>query len=90
MLWAEILKDAISAKLEIIGAGEKSMLFYRELTKENFNQIRKIIRRLVEWSVWSSPQNSEIDRVLTDNKSEIKEYMRARGLTSGYLLGVPD
>ena len=90
MSWAEILKDAISAKLEVIDADEKAMLFYRELTKDNFDKIRGIIRRLVEWSVWSSPQGSEIDRVLADNKSEIKKHMKANGLTAGYLLGAPD
>jgi len=90
MSWAEILKDAISAKLDIIDADEKAMLFYRELSNEIFDKIRGIIRRLVEWSVWSLPQDSEIDRVLSDNKSEIKKYMKSKGLTAGYLLGAPD
>lgn len=90
MSWTEILKDSISAKLEIIDADEKAMLFYRDLSEENFEKIRNIVRRLVEWSVWASPQDSEIDRILADNKSEIKKHMKNKGLTAGYLLGAPD
>lgn len=90
MSWSGILKDSVSAKLDIIDADEKSMLFYRELSNENFEQIRGIVRRLIEWSVWSSPQDSEIDRILSDNKSEIKKYMKTKGLTAGYLLGAPE
>ncbi|MCF7824209.1 MAG: HNH endonuclease [Candidatus Marinimicrobia bacterium] len=90
MSWAEILKDAVAAKLDIIDGDEKAMLFYRELSESDFEKIRSIIRRLAEWSVWKSPRDSEIDRVLADNKSEVKKYMKLKGLTAGYLLGAPD
>jgi hypothetical protein len=85
--WSEILKDAISAKLEVFDADEKELLFYRNLSSEDFDKIKTIIRRLVSWSIWTSPQDSEIDRVLADNKKEIKKYMKDKGLTTGYLLG---
>jgi hypothetical protein len=90
MSWAEILKDAVAAKLDIIDGDEKAMLFYRELSDENFGKIRSIIRRLAEWSIWKSPRDSEIDRILADNKSEVKKFMKSKGLTAGYLLGAPE
>lgn len=90
MSWSEILKDAIAAKLDIFDADEKALLFYRELNDNEFQKIRKIIRRLVEWSIWKLPENSEIDRILSDNKSEIKKYFRTKGLTTGYLMGAPE
>ncbi|MCK5855356.1 MAG: HNH endonuclease [Sulfurovaceae bacterium] len=90
MSWSEILKDAISARLEIYDAEEKELIFYRDLSSEDFEKIKTIIRRLVGWSVWTSPQDSEIDRILADNKKEIKKYMKSTGLTTGYLLGAPD
>ncbi len=90
MSWAEILKDAIAAKLDIIDGDEKEMLFYRDLTPENFEKIRMVVRRLIEWSIWSLPKDSEIDRILSDNKSEVKKYMKSKGLTAGYLLGAPE
>jgi len=90
MSWSEILKDAIAAKLDIFDADEKALLFYRELNESEFQKIREIVRRLVNWSVWKLPENSEIDRILSDNKSEIKKYFRAKGLTTGYLMGAPE
>ena len=90
MSWSEILKDAIAAKLDIIDADEKAMVFYRELSAENFNKIRGIVRRLIEWSIWTTPQESDIDRILADNKKEIKKFMKEKGLTAGYLMGAPE
>ncbi len=90
MSWSEILKDAIAAKLDIFDADEKAILFYRELNDEDFIKIREIVRRLINWSVWNLPENSDIDRILADNKSEIKKFFREKGLTTGYLMGAPE
>ena len=87
---SEILKDAIAAKLDIFDADEKAILFYRELNDEDFTKIREIVRRLINWSIWGLPENSNIDRILADNKSEIKKFFREKGLTTGYLMGAPE
>lgn len=90
MAWSELLRDAVSAKLEITDQDEKAQLFYREISDENFEKIRKVFRRLVGWSVWETPVNSDIDRVLADNKSEVKKFFKDKGLTTGYLLGATE
>lgn len=90
MAWSELLLDAVSAKLDITDQDEKSQIFYREISDDNFEKIRKVFRRLVTWSVWDMPVNSNIDRVLADNKSEVKKYFREKGLTTGYLLGAAE
>ncbi len=90
MSWSEILKDAVAAKLDIHDADQRAMIFYRDLSSDSFNKVRAIVRRLVEWTIWASPQDSDIDRILSDNKKEIKAYMRNKGLTAGYLLGAPE
>ncbi len=90
MAWSEILKDAIAAKLDILDSDEKAMLFYRILKVEELVKIRGIIRRLAAWSMWSAPLNSDVDRVLSDNKSEVKSFLRNKGMTVGYLLGAPE
>lgn len=90
MSWSEILLDAIAAKLEILDSDEKAMIFYRDLNAEDFEKIRNVIRRLYNWNIWTSPPDSEIDRILADNKSEIKNFMKINGLTAGYLLGAPE
>jgi len=90
MSWSEILKDAVSAKLDIFDADEKAILFYRSLSENDFEKIRVIIRRLISWSIWNSPANSDIDRILADNKNEIKKFFREKGLTTGFLMGAPE
>ena len=87
MSWAELLRDAIAAKIDITDQDEKAQIFYREISDENFEKIKKVFRRLVGWSVWDTPINSEIDRILADNKSEVKKFFKEKGLTTGYLLG---
>ena len=90
MAWAELLRDAVAAKLDITDQDEKAQIFYREITDENFDKIKKVFRRIVNWSVWETPVNSDIDRVLADNKSEVKKFFKDKGLTTGYLLGASE
>lgn len=87
MAWSELFRDAIAAKLEISDQDEKAQLFYREISDSEFEKIRLIFRRLVNWNIWELPINSDIDRVLSDNKSEVKKYFKEKNLTTGYLLG---
>ena len=90
MAWSELLFDAICAKLEIEDRDEKAMIFYRELSDDDFDKIQSVVRRLVSWSLWSVSPNSEIDRILSDNKGEVKKYFREKGLTTGFLMGAPE
>ncbi|WP_417335912.1 HNH endonuclease [Halobacteriovorax marinus] len=90
MSWAEILKGAICATLDMHDDDDRVKPFYRKLSDTDFDKIRKIIRRLVDYKLWDSPDKSEIDRVLADNKSAVKDFFRAHGLTTGYLMGAPE
>jgi hypothetical protein len=90
MAWSEIFQDAICAKLNLLDSEDRAMPFYRKLSDEAFENIRIVIRRLTQWPVWQSPQNSEIDRVLSDNKSAVKKHLKDKGLTTGYLMGAPE
>ena len=90
MSWAEILFDSICATLKLYDSDDKLKLMHRSLTEENFNEIRFNFRRLVEWSIWDCPPNSDIDRILADNKNEIKKWLKDKGLTTGYLMGASE
>jgi hypothetical protein len=50
----------------------------------------EIVNRLFSWKRWGSPQNDEIDRILSDNKSEVKDWFKNHGLTARYLMGAPE
>ena len=49
-----------------------------------------MIERLVSSQVWARPQGDEVDRILVDNKSAVKDWLKTYGLNAGYLMGAPD
>ena len=90
MAWSEIFKDAVSAKLEIYDNDEKTKIFYRQLDDKAFNKINDIVNRLVDWQLWNSPKESEIDKMTSNNKSVLKQWLKDKGLTTGYLMGASE
>ena len=90
MAWSELLRDAVCGRLDIFDADDKVRPFYRPLTEAQLAQVRNVVLRLVNWKIWSAPPNDDIDRVLADNKSEVKDWFRNKGLATGYLMGAPE
>lgn len=90
MSWSEILRDAICGKLDIHDSDEKVRPFYRNFDEQQVNQIKSVVTRLLDWKRWDSPLDDDIDKVLSDKKSRVKEWMKDQGLTTGYLMGAPE
>lgn len=90
MAWAELLSDAVCGKLELNDSDDRRRPFYRDLSPQDLERIKNTVARLTDWKMWSAPPNSEIDRVLADNKSAVKEWFRKNGLTTGYLSGAAE
>jgi hypothetical protein len=90
MAWSELLKDAVSSRLELDDQDERMRVFYRALSPEDLGRIRKIVLRLYDWQRWAAPKNDPIDRILSDKKSAVKDWFKAHGLSISYLLGSPD
>ena len=88
--WSGLLKDALCAKLEIYDGDEQMRPLYREYGNQEYGQMEFIIRRLVEWKMWSSPAKSGIDEIRLDNDGAIKDWFKKKGLTVGYLLGAAE
>ena len=40
--------------------------------------------------MWGSPVGTEIDRVRMDKHSMVKDWVREKGLTTGYLMGASE
>ncbi|MCE5237812.1 HNH endonuclease [bacterium] len=87
MAWSELLRDAVCASLHLLDEEDRRRPFYRDISDEDMGHIRQLVQRLVSWNRWSAPQGDEIDRVLPDSKSKVKEWFKGKGLTTGYLLG---
>jgi HNH endonuclease len=90
MAWSELLRDAVCAKLDLTDSEDRARPFYRDISTDQWKRIKKIVDRLVEFKIWSSPPDSEVDRVISDKKSAIKEWLKTKGLTTGYLLGAAE
>ncbi len=89
MAWSEILRDAIRPRLGLVDSEDQVRPFYRDLSADQPSEIKKMIERSVNWKFWNSP-DGDIDRILSDNKSEVKAWLRNHGLTTGYLMGAPE
>jgi hypothetical protein len=90
MAWTKILKAAVCAKLELNDEEDRARPFYRDLNENDWEKIHIMVQRLLNWTSWSSPFDSEIDSQLSNNKSVLKNWFRSKGLTAGYLLGVSE
>jgi hypothetical protein len=90
MAWCELVRDAICGKLDLQDAEDRGRPFYRTISADDLTRIRKVIERLVTSRLWAAPADDEIDRVLADKKSAVKEWLRNRGLTTGYLMGAAE
>lgn len=89
MAWSELLRDSICGKLELNDADAREMPFYRDLSEDDWEKIELVVSRLMTWKRWESPFDDEIDRILSDNKSAVKDWLRNHGLETGFLMGAP-
>lgn len=85
--WSELLKDAVCAGLNLRDTLDRSRPFYREISPEELETIRFYVSRLVDWKMWSSPVNSEIDLIIKEKDGEVRRQIREKGLTVQYITG---
>lgn len=90
MAWAELLRDAICGKLELQDAEDRARPLYRVLSPDQWTSIRRVVERLVNSRVWAAPAGDDVDRVLADNKSAVKDWLKTHGLSTGYLMGAAE
>ena len=77
-------------ELKITDEEDRIRPFYREITDSDWEKIKTMAGRLLTWTQWSSPQNSEIDSQLSTSKSVLKAWFKEKGLTTGYLMGASE
>jgi hypothetical protein len=87
MAWSQLLWDAVCAKLDLLDTDERVRVFYRPLSGEELGRVRSAVRRLYGYQRWIAPKEDQIDRVLSDRTSAVKDWLKGHGLTTGYLVG---
>lgn len=90
MAWSELVHSAVCGTLGLQDGDERARPFYRTLSEQQLAAVRNVVERLLGSPIWVRPHNDEVDRVLADSKSIVKNWLRHQGLNSGYLMGAPD
>jgi len=90
MAWSELFHDSVCAKLEIHDSDDKEKPFYRDLTDDDFLKIKQCLSRLLNWQMWKAPRGTEIEASLAGNKSYLKDWLKNKGLTTGFIMGASE
>ena len=85
--WSDILKGAICATMELYDQQDRDRPFYRRLSDKDKDKIQRVVHRLLDWAIWNSPEDSEIDRMLNNKQTAVRDWLKEHGLSTGYLLG---
>ena len=85
--WSGILKGAICGVMGLLDEEERKRPFYRDLSDDTKDKIRKVVRRLMNWALWDSPEEAEIDKFRNSAPSVVRNWFRDHGLHTDYLLG---
>ncbi|HWU41054.1 MAG TPA: hypothetical protein VN203_25665 [Candidatus Acidoferrum sp.] len=85
-----MLIGTVCGELKLQDSEDRERPFYRLLTADQSKAVRSTVQRLVDWKMWQLTANDEIDQVLAGNKSQVKEWFKKKGLTTGYLMGAPE
>jgi len=85
--WAGILKDVISAILEIYDENEKKEIFLREISKENWEEIENSINFLFNRRVWQDDSEENYNTLRLSSDSQVRKYLSRRGISVNEVLG---
>jgi hypothetical protein len=89
--WVRVLRNVLNAYLQLylIGEEEIQRILYRPLTDDQFEWIKKFVRRIFEHPVWDAPDTSDqdISKALTkDDDTTAMSLLRDRGLVAEWVL----
>lgn len=92
--WAPTLKRAINNRLglDLRGPDEAAKTLLRKLSPEQVEDIRKIVKRLVEHPIWTDDRTPNIDGMLRENRPATSTRLFTREypkrLDAAYLVGL--
>jgi HNH endonuclease len=89
--WIRILRDVLNAHLQLymISPDEVHRVMYRDLDEDQFEWVRKFVRRIFSHSIWDAPDTTAIDisKALTkDDDTTAMNLLKERGLTLDWVL----
>jgi hypothetical protein len=85
--WTGILKDVISAILEIFDENEKKEIFLREISKKSWEEIENSINFLFNRRVWQDGSEENYSTLRLTNDSQVRKYLSVRGISVNAVLG---
>lgn len=84
--WVPFLRDAVAASLQLFDAQDRNRIFYRRLSQDDFERIKRLIARMFSHKVWADPSPT-LNDLRYDNADRAKDMLRDFGLTPNWILG---
>jgi hypothetical protein len=78
--WSSILKDVITAVLELYEENERKEIFLREIDENNWDSIEECISLLFEKRVWRDESQENYNNLRTANENLVRKYLSRRGI----------
>ena len=86
--WVPLLKDVIAQVLLVYDTDERKRIFFREISDDDFEIVKKRVERLFSHTVWVDP-DPDIDKQLKVNDaSHTKDFMKEKDLNAAWVLGM--
>lgn len=91
--WVRLLRGVLNAQLQLymISPDEVNRVLYRPITDDQFEWIRKFVRRMFSHNVWEAPDTAEVNismALTKDDDTTAANLLKERGLTLDWVLEV--
>lgn len=85
--WMPMLADVIAQVLHLYDSTDRSRVFFRKITDDQWQLIEGRVERFATHKLWDDP-NAEVDAQLKVNAAEqVRDYLNRNGLTVNWILG---
>lgn len=88
--WVVLLRDAISVHLKHFDEQKKRIFFYRNISDEEFEGFREVIKRIFSHKIWDDPDpdGTITARLARDDTATARSLFEEKGLTVNWVLNI--
>ncbi|MHB1346394.1 MAG: HNH endonuclease signature motif containing protein [Candidatus Humimicrobiaceae bacterium] len=84
--WTGILKDIISAVLELFDENERKEILLREIGEDRWESIEESLKLMFERRIWQDDSEENYNMLRLSNDSQVRKYLSRRGISVNEML----
>ena len=84
--WTGILKDIISAVLELFDENERKEILLREISEDSWDSIEESLKLMFERRIWQDDSEENYNMLRLSNDSQVRKYLSRRGISVNEML----